>query len=592
MNEYILLGLASIVIAGIAAQWLAWRLHLSAVLLLVILGIIAGPVTGLLDPDQLFGDLLVPLVSLSVSLILFEGGLSLRLSELKTIASAVRRLISVGILISWLIITLAAYIIMGLDLKVAALLGAILVVTGPTVIVPLLRQVRPAGKVGSILRWEGILIDPIGAVLALLVFQGIFAVDMHAATVQAALNFSRALLLGSSVGLLGAGFMVLLLRNYLIPDFLQSSMALMTVVAVFTFSNLLQAESGLLAATVMGIALANQEMVSVKKIIEFKETLQVLIISGLFIVLTARLTIEDLYLVAWPGILFLLILIIIARPVAVMLSTAGTGLDFKEKALISFIAPRGIVAIAVSSVFALRLTKAGFAQAEYLVPLTFLVVIGTVVIYSIIAFPLARRLGLSQPHPQGLLIAGAHDWARAIACMLQEEGFHVLMVDSNTANIDAALSCGIPAYNGNILSEDIDEELDLNGIGRLLAITANDEVNSLATLSFADIFGGAEVYQLPLRSGEEVHKYLRGRFLFAKNANYSFLDEQFHGGANIKVVKINSDMEYTGFRKNYGDMAVPLFIRDENGKLSIIALDKPLSLRAGVELLLLGRDDI
>lgn len=587
MNEYILPGLVAILALGIGAQWLAWRMRISVVLLLVILGLMAGPVSGFLHPDELFGELLVPLVSLSVALILFEGGMSLRIRELKSIGRPVRRLISTGVIINWGISSLAAYYLLGLNVGLAAILGGIIVVTGPTVITPLLKQVRPTGKVSSILRWEGILIDPIGAILALLIFEAVLAGDMHAATINAVLDFLRSLLIGGSIGLLGSAFIVLFIKNFWVPDSLQNPVVLVTVVSAFAVSNLLQAESGLLAATVMGIALANQRFVPVKRIIDFKESLQVLLISSLFIILTARLEISTLQIYLVPGLLFLLVLIFLARPASVMLSTLGTGLSIKERFLISFIAPRGIVAIAVSSVFALRLGEVGYFGAEALIPLSFITVIGTVVFYSLTAFPLARLLGLSQPNPQGLLIVGAHSWAREIAAVVQAEGYPILMVDTNTKNTSVANSQGIEAINYNILSETIERELDLSGLGKLLCLTANDEVNSLATLYFVDTFGYADVYQLPFQNENDVPRHLRGRFLFRKDSNYSFLADFFADGGMIDTIEISNNLSYDELRKRYGKFFVPLFLIDEVGNLLVITGEKRPSLKEGCRLIYL-----
>ncbi|MFQ5798761.1 MAG: cation:proton antiporter, partial [Bacteroidota bacterium] len=330
MFEDLLIGLASIIVLGIVAQWLAWRLRLPSILLLLILGFIAGPVTGILNPDALLGDLLVPLVSVSVAVILFEGGLSLRIAELRETGSVVRNLISVGALVTWVISAGAAALILGLDFALAVLLGAILVVTGPTVIVPLLRQVRPVARVGSILKWEGILIDPMGAMLAVLVFEAILSGGFQEASTLAVMGVLKTVFIGGSVGALGAGVIILLLKRYWIPDYLHNAVSLMMVVSVFTASNFLQAESGLLAATLMGVVLANQKAVAVKHIIEFKENLRVLLISSLFILLAARLQVNDLNYIGASGLAFLGVLVLIARPAAVGLSALGSEMSWRE----------------------------------------------------------------------------------------------------------------------------------------------------------------------------------------------------------------------------------------------------------------------
>jgi len=238
-----------------------------------------GPLTGLLNPDEIFGSALLPIVSLSVALILYEGGLSLRLGELSKVGLAVHNLLSVGMLTSWLITGWAAYFILGFDGPLAALFGAILVVTGPTVIGPLLQQIRPVGSVGSILKWEGIAIDPIGAVLAVIVFDVVMSSHIGNPWVHSGIAVVRTLIVGVGMGLLAAGLLVLLLKKYWVPDNLQNAVSLMLAVAVFAASNYLQDQSGLLGATVMGVAMANQRQVAIEHIVEFKEDLRVLFIG-------------------------------------------------------------------------------------------------------------------------------------------------------------------------------------------------------------------------------------------------------------------------------------------------------------------------
>jgi NhaP-type Na+/H+ or K+/H+ antiporter len=394
MSEQALFGLAWIIVVGITAQWLAWRLKIPAICLLILFGIASGPLLHLIDPDRLFGNLLFPLTSLAVALILFEGGLNLRAADLKQAGAAVRGLICMGAPVTWLAGALGGRLLLGLDLPVALLLGAILVVTGPTVIVPLLRQVRLIRRLDTILRWEGILIDPLGAMLAVLVFEAGFANGMPEALKFAFLGAGKAIIFGGATGLLGAGLVVFLIKRCCIPDYLQIPVTLTVIVGGYAIANLLQAESGLLAATIMGIGLANQKAVSVRQITSFHENLRVILLSSLFTVLAARLSLNDLdHMLSWNSLTFLGLLIFAVRPAAVALGTIGAELSRQERIFLGFIAPRGIVAASVSSVFALQLQKAGVIRAEHLEPITFLVIIGTVTVYGLLAAPLARRLG-------------------------------------------------------------------------------------------------------------------------------------------------------------------------------------------------------
>ena len=587
----LLLGLASIIILGIGAEWLAWRLHLPSILLLLVFGFVAGPVTGFLNPDGLFGDLLLPLVSLSVAVILFEGGLNLKLAELRQIGVVVRNLITVGLLITWLIGAGAAYFLLGLDLALAVLLGAILVVTGPTVIVPLLRHLRPSGRIGSILKWEGIVIDPIGVVLAVLVFEAIIAGGLQEATTLVVVALLKIVFAGGVIGALGAIIVVLLLKAYRAPDFLHSAITLAVVIGAFTASNMLQPESGLLAATVMGIALANQKSVSVRHIIEFKENIRVILISSLFILLAARLQMDDLTRIVGLGSLgFLLVLMLAARPLSVVLSTIRSGLSWRERSFLSWMAPRGIVAAAVASIFALRLVEAGYPQAELLVPLTFMVIVGTVAVYGLSASPLAKWLKVAQPNPQGVLIIGAHSWARSIAVSLKAEGYKVLVTDANWANISSARMAGLPTFYANILSQYAMDEIELGGIGHLLALTSDNEFNSLAMLQFASIFGRARVYQLASDSDEgggkgTVSRHLRGRPLFHPGITYGQLSSRVAAGAVIKTTSLTDDFDYDAFQRHYGGLALPLFLVDKNGDLTVFTIDRPPQPQPGQKLI-------
>lgn len=569
----ILSGIAGIIILGVVAQWIAWRIKLPSILLLLVFGFVAGPVTGFISPDMIFGESLFPIVSLSVALILFEGGLSLKFRELRATGSVVQRLISVGALVTWFLTSVFAVYILRMDIAASVLLGAITMVTGPTVVIPLLRLVRPKDRVASMLKWEGILIDPIGAVLAVLVFEAIIAGRFHDVPSMVAAGVLNMLFTGTLIGGAGALAIIFFLRYYLIPDFLQSPVTLMSVVAVFTASNLIQAESGLLAVTVMGIVLANQNFVAVKHIIEFKENLRVLLLAVLFIILSARLQLSDFQALGLKSLLFLAGIILIVRPAAVLVSTLGSGITWRERIFMSFVAPRGIVAASVASVFALQLSEAGFPGANAIASVTFLVIIGTVIVYGLGASVLARLLNLAQPSSQGMLIVGAYPWTIALASSIRESGFKVVMVDTNWGNINAARMAGLQACYGSALSETILQELDLEGIGRILALTPNYGINSLAVLRFNDVFDRSELYQLyPGRKGEKelVSKHLHGRFLFGPDKTFEELSERFANGAAIKKTNVTEQFTYSAFKEKYRT-AIPLFLITEKGELQILA---------------------
>lgn len=571
MHNDLLVGLAIVITLSISAQWLAWRTKLPSILLLLTFGIIAGSFAHVVDTDELMGDLLFPVVSLSVAIILFEGGLTLRLDDLPEIGSVIRNLITVGVGITWLISTLAARLFLDLDWSIALLLGAILVVTGPTVVIPLLNQIRPSGRASSILRWEGIIIDPVGAVLAVLVFEEILIGDNQ--VLIAGWGLIKTVLIGGIIGWGSARLMIEAFSRYWVPDNLHNPVVLTVLTTAFAASNTLQAESGLLTVTIMGIIMANQKRFDVIHIVEFKENLQVLLISSLFILLGARLDLDALANLGLGAFFFLLTLLFLARPLSVWVSTYGSDLDWREKLFIAWMAPRGIVAAAVASIFALELSDHGYEGAESLVPLTFSVIIGTVIIYGLTAGLLANRLGLVKDS-QGVLIIGAHGWARKIALSLQNAGIRVILVDTNIQNIEKATVLGLEVHQGNILNEPVIDDINLSGIGKMLAMTPNDEVNSLASLHFKGILGEQSVFQLPRQNVSEdtnVLFKLGGQNMFGTNITYEYLATRFNMGAALHTLSID-DMK--AYQEN-SDMIEPLFTITDDRKLVLRRTNEP-----------------
>ncbi|MFQ6044834.1 MAG: cation:proton antiporter [Gemmatimonadales bacterium] len=569
------LGLTAIVLLGVAAQLVAWRLRMPSILILLAVGFFAGPITDIVDPEALLGELLFPIVSLSVAVILFEGGLSLDIAELRDIGRVVRNLITAQVLFTWIGASVLAFVLLNLSPPLASLLGAVLTVTGPTVIGPLLRQIRPEGRVGDTVKWEGIVSDPIGAILAVLVFEAIAAGGLERGLTVTALGVLKAVLVGTSLGLLGAALIVAIQWRHWIPDFLQNPTALAVVLAAFTGSNLVQPESGLLAVTMMGIALASQKLVSLKHIVEFKEVLRVLLISALFIILTARLPLPQPDYTSGRSYAFLAGLVLLIRPAAVALGTWRSGFTWQERTFLALMAPRGIVAAAVASLFALRLAEQS-PEAARLAPLTFMMIAGTVAFYGATAPWAARRLGLATPRPQGLLLIGAVEWVRALAATLEEVGIKVVLADANWRNVTAARRAGLKAHYVDALSEQAVDELDLGGIGRVLALTQNDEVNALSTLHFSEDFGRSNVYQLPTGDApkggrqQSIPTHLRGRTLFANQATHEHMTSRFQAGATIKKTRLTDEFDYDAYRAHYGESALPLMLVKETGDVIVM----------------------
>jgi NhaP-type Na+/H+ or K+/H+ antiporter len=584
MSDSILVQITLILFLGIGSQWLASRLRLPAILLLLVVGFVVGPLMNhrWVNPDALMGDLLMPLVSLSVGLIMFEGGLTLKFRELDAIGSVVMRLISIGALITWGLSLLLARLALGWDWPLCALVGAILVVTGPTVILPLLRFLQPTRQVASALKWEGIMIDPVGALLALLVFETIHhGLGEHGAQWtqfpnHALMGFFWTLLIGGVVGSVGAGLVYFFFKHHWVHEHQQTPFALMVAVSAFTLSNHFQHESGLLATTLMGVILANQSQVDVRHVLAFKENLVVLMISTLFIVLSARLELATFSaLPVFGSLCFLLGLLLVVRPLTVWVSCLGSSLNRSERLFLSWMAPRGIVAAAVASVFSMRLVDAGMAEAAQLTPVVFMVIVGTVLVYGLTAGPVARWLGVSNPDPQGVLIAGAHTLGRSLGKVLKESGFRVLMVDNNPQNIHQARMDGLPVHFGSILGDHLEDDLDLAGIGRLIALTPNHRVNSLAALHFSELFGEREVYQLADIASNHSKRDafsagLQGKTLFHESASYAQLQERLQQDQRIKCTNLTESYNFEDAKRSMGETLLPLFIIHSKGALQII----------------------
>jgi NhaP-type Na+/H+ or K+/H+ antiporter len=580
-----LIGLAIVIVLGVAAQWVAWRIGSPSILMLLIFGFLAGPVAELvapnyrLDPDVLFDGLLFPIVSLSVGLILYEGGLTLRFRELAGAGRAVRNLVTIGALVSWAGASFAAMLVFGLDPGLAFLLGAMLVVTGPTVVGPMLRHIRPSGAVGPILKWEGIVIDPIGALLAVLVYEVVLTGSEGGATAHVVAAISRTVLLSGGLGALAGLGLAAMLSRYWIPDELQNAVSVMLAVGVLAASNLIQHESGLLAVTVMGIVLANQKWADIEHIIEFKENLRVLLISVLFILLAARLELDSLLSVGAPGLLFVAILIFLIRPAAVLASSLGTKMRRADFLLLCWMAPRGIVAAAVSSLFATQMKSLGHENADLLASVTFLTIIATVSVYGLTGTWVARKLGVAESNPQGLLLVGAHDWARQLAELLGKRGITVRLIDSNRDNVTKSKLAGLDAYHGSALAAHTMDELELGGIGRMLAMTPNDWVNALTVQRFVPILGRASCYQLAPASGSEKsresHKHLHGRWLFDNELSYWAFGSRVRTGHALKAIPLTDEFNYAAFCEKYPLQRTPLFLLDSDKRLHVIAAADP-----------------
>ncbi|MBQ4848590.1 sodium:proton antiporter [Pseudoalteromonas sp. MMG012] len=575
--------MSAIYIAGIAlcsvfAQWLAWVFKVPAILFLLLVGLLLGPISGQLSPDDLLGDLLFPIVSLSVAVILFEGALTLHFRELKGIGKIVRNLCSIGMLATFIIIALSGYFILNLDWRVAGVLGAVLVVTGPTVIAPMLNAMRPTQDIDRVLRWEGIVIDPIGALFAVLVFEAVSFVGKGEVLSHTLIALFTTLAVGLSVGIVSGWLTSLLIRREWLPYELHKFGILALVLFSFSLSNFLSHESGLLAVTVFGIWLANQDDLEIDSVLEFKEDLSMILISSLFILLAARLQISDLMLLDINIFIFLAIVLFIARPICIAISTFNSDLPFKSRLLLSWIAPRGIVAAAVGSVFALSMHESGIADANKIVPLIFTVIIVTVVLQSLTATPLAKLLGVRQPSPNTLLIIGANHVARAIACGLKDQNIEVHLSDPAWENCKMARMDGLPCYYGNPQSEHAERYLPLTKLKSVIALSPNRHHNALGVQYFSHLLNEQSVFSLRsstnhAKANKDSATFLSRQILFGEQGNYARLSSLIAKGGKVSATRLSEEFTWDQYLE-VNKEAIPLFIISERNKE-----DDPLMIR-------------
>lgn len=566
------LQIALLMSLGAFCQWIAWRLRLPAILPLLLCGILLGPVLGFLRPDEFLGDLLFPVISLGVAIILFEGSLTLRISDIRSVQRIIRNLTSLGVLVTWMTMAAAAHYIVGMEWKLSLLFGALVSVTGPTVIVPMLRSIRPTARVANILRWEGILVDPIGAVLAVLIFEMLLTGHQS----ESWMEFFKVIVLGTVWGIAAGASLGLMLKKNVFPEFLKNYAALAMVLLVFTASNSLGQESGLIAVTVMGLALANMRGLDVEEILSFKEHLTVVLISMLFILLAARLNLVEVRSIGVAALLVLLVALFVARPLSVAISSIGTSVSLKEASLLAWVAPRGIVAAAISSLFALKL-EGKVDHVSLLVPLTFVMIIGTVVVHGLTAGLWARWLGLSSRGEQGVMITGSNKVALMLGEALLANDIKVKIADIRREGLKEARMKGMQTFYGNPLSEHADRYMDLTGYSVLMAVSRVPEANAMVCNRFRHEFGATNVFSIQIPNPHESERRqelvlgLRNNDLFARDVTWNRLASMVGQGARIKSTELTEAFDFEAFRESQDKQAVNLFALDEQKRLKVFS---------------------
>lgn len=581
--------LASILILGIIAQWVAWRTKVPAILPLIIIGLLVGPLSTFFTEDGhkwiepmykediehgIFpGEILFYFVSLSIGIILFEGGLTLKMKEIKGVGPVILKLVSIGSVVTFFGAGLAAHFIMGLTWPLSFLFSGLIIVTGPTVIAPILRNIPLSRDVATVLKWEGILIDPIGALVAVLVFEFI-STGAHGGhfTSHAILAFGKIVLIGLCLGFTAGYFLYFLIRSKLIPHYLLNVFTLALVMGVFVVSDELAHESGLLSVVIMGMVLGNLEVDEVKDILHFKESLSILLISLLFILLSANIDIENLMLLwDWKVLALFLVIILIIRPLGVFLSSVGSTLSMQEKVFISWVGPRGIVAAGIASLFGLKLVGK-VEGAEYITPLVFIIVLGTVLLNATTARFAAGRLGVMLQNSQGILIVGASKAARLIAKYLHKHDRHVVLVDRNKFNIKKAQEQGLEAMVADIYSDELDDNVELNDIGYMMALTGSNDVNRFASNKFRNKFGENGTFRLVSTEEKNNSTIDESVGLFSMTDDFINFSEVARDYPIIHEVLLENDEQYETLidKINYNNHCIPIFIKRNDGDIQII----------------------
>lgn len=598
--------LAGIVVLGIIAQWIAWRIQMPAILPLIAFGLVIGPILSaevflgykLIDPTKIIpSDLLNTLVSLSVGVILFEGGLTLKIREVKQVASVVRNLLILGTIITLIGGGLAAHYFLGMDWKIAFLFGSLIIVTGPTVIGPILRNAQPNSKISTVLKWEGIVIDPVGAFVAVLVYEFILSGAGTEYTFTAIIAFFKTLLLGAAAGFFSGILLYQLIKRSLIPHYLLNVVSLGLVFFAFAAAEYFAHESGLLSVTVMGVYLANKRISQFSEILNFKETLTILLISILFIILSANINLEQLALLGENAVWVFVIVVFLLRPLVVLLSSIKSNLNWKEKLFIAWIGPRGIVAAAVSSIFALKLIRSDVLEpevakdAELLIPLTFMIILGTVVLQGTTAKIFAKLLGVKRGASDGYVFLGAHEGARILATYLHENNVEVTMVDTSHTNVNDARSHGLKVIEGNIMSEDISDDISTMDVGNFFALTPNPELNKLAVKRFEE-FNISRSYRL-ISKNEMRYSNLRRpkNLLFTDIADHYKIMELSKLSPKLHEVPVQGEESIHKVVETLDERSIPVFLKQKDGRILPVVLgDQSEILEDTIGLIILGKE--
>jgi len=593
-----ILAFALVGVLGVGAQWIAWRLRLPAIVLMLAAGLIVGPTLGVFDPARDIGSITSPLISMAVAVILFEGGLTLDFHKLGDAAKGVKRLVFIGAPLGWLASTLALHYGAGLGWETSAVFGGIMIVTGPTVIAPLLRQARLSRRPASLLQWEAIVNDPIGALAAVLAFEIVLVLNTAETAGSAVANLVIGIGAAAIIGYAAGFFIARAFKRGWVPEYMKVPVLFVAVIAVFAVSDTLLHESGLLAVTVMGLVIANSDLPSFEELRRFKEHATILLVSGVFILLAASLDFATLLQLNWRAGLFVALIVLLARPVTVLVSLIGSGLPWREQVLIALTGPRGVVLVAVAGLFGERLAANGIEDGAVVGPLAFVLVLVTVVLHGFTLAPLARLLGLAGANTPGVLLVGGSRFSTALAEALKSIDLPVLVSDTNHARLIRPRAAGLPTFYGDILGEAAEHNVELLSYATIIAATENDPYNTLVATDLAPEFGRDNVWQIAAAKAENKRHALPtqlGGRPFGGQQTFAQLDEKMTKGWRVRVTKLSEEYRFADMRKDRPDSIVLMLLRPDltvrrpfEGELEdaapgsrIVALAPPDAVNAG-----------
>ncbi|WP_458790335.1 cation:proton antiporter [Yoonia sp. MH D7] len=579
---------------GVGSQWAAWRLRMPAIVLMLLAGIIVGPVLGVFDPARDIGPLMGPIISIAVAIILFEGGLTLNFHSLQDSEKGVRRLVFIGAPLGWITSALALHYAAGLSWESAAVFGGIMIVTGPTVIAPLLRTARLSRRPAALLQWEAIVNDPIGALAAVLAFSVVLVLNTTTTIGEAVFDLVSGIGFASILGFAGGWGLSKSFKRGLVPEYMKVPVLFSLLLAVFAVSDYVLHESGLLAVTIMGIVIANANLPSYEELRRFKEHATVLLVSGVFILLAASLDFDAVAKLDMRAALFVVVVILVARPFTVFMSLLGSGVPMREQVLVAFTGPRGVVLVAVAGLFGERLLALGFEDAALIAPLAFVLVAVTVVLHGFTLAPFGRFLGLTGADTPGVVVIGGSPWTTAFAEVLKKAEVPVLMTDPNFGNLRAARTAGIETFSGDILSEAAEQRVELVSYATVVAATSNDAYNTLVATDLSPEFGRENVFQVIREKSESVRHQLPrtlGGRMFGPEETHRGMNRLMAEGWTFRLTRLSEEFTFEQWRETRAESkiiarispsgVIKLIRRDDEVKgakdVRIIALRPPQS---------------